>query len=190
MGQTQSFQPTWWRGEGGRAAGLFPCTEHSLCSRLQFTAFACIVSLNSHRNPRRHILLPLFFMSKLQLPKAGIVQGHIHSRTLIQNPPSARILGCPNPLLPTPSFRPWSQRPPWPWFHKVSGSRGLRCLQRLSLGPASASPLPVRAWLSSMPSLVLRFCTCEVELATQAIVQHEARCQSGCIFKSVPFTDV
>lgn len=41
-----------------------------------------------------------------------------------------------------------------------------------------------------MSSLVLSFCTGEVGLATQAIVQHEARCQSGCIFKSVPFTDV
>lgn len=54
VGQTKSFQPTWWRGEGGgTAAGLFPFTEHSQCPRLCLMAFTCIASLAVHRNGGR-----------------------------------------------------------------------------------------------------------------------------------------
>ena len=54
VGQTKSFQPTWWRGEGGgTAAGLFPFTERSQCPRLCLTAFTCISSLAVHRNGSR-----------------------------------------------------------------------------------------------------------------------------------------
>ena len=54
VGQTKSFQPTWWRGEGGgTAAGLFPFTERSQHPRLCLTAFTCIASLAVHRNGGR-----------------------------------------------------------------------------------------------------------------------------------------
>lgn len=61
VGQTQSFQPT-WSGAGGTAAGLFPCTEHSLCPRLRFAGFTCLASLIATETQGGGSCYPHFFI--------------------------------------------------------------------------------------------------------------------------------
>lgn len=126
VGQTKSFQPTWWKGEGGgTAAGLFPFTERSQRPRLCLTAFTCIASLAVHRNGGRPYC-PHFSDEETEALKAWpLAPGHA-IRTLTQQSQSAMVLGWP--LAARSGFQA-RVREAWSWCHKAFGgprSRGAR----------------------------------------------------------------
>lgn len=103
-GQTQSFHPTWCRGER-TAAGLFPFTERLLCPRPHFTASTHVRCL-SECPQKPHAASPIF--PTLHVRKQGserltLAQGPPLGR-VIRNPQSARVLGCPTALPVHPRF--------------------------------------------------------------------------------------
>lgn len=95
----------------------------------------------------------------------------------MQNPRVPRYWGALHPpACPPTEFLPRSR----PDSIGCQGARGER------MGPASAPSLPVGPQGSSLPTLVLSFCTREAGPATRAAVQQEAGCPSAYVFESAP----
>lgn len=182
VGQTQSFHPTWWRGEG-TAAGLFPFTGHLLCPRPHFSPLThrhCLSECPQKPNLASPIS-PVLRVRKRGSKRLTLAPGP-PVRTVIQNPQLARVSGCLTPpCLSTPQFLPGPQRPgpDSTGCRGTPGFRRARLRHLLSLWDPRGPHCPL--WSSSV-------CTCEAGPATQAAVQHEAGCQSACVFKSPPST--
>lgn len=138
VGQTKSFQPAWWRGEGGgTAAGLFPFTERSQRPRLCLTAFTCIASLAVHRNGGRPYY-PHFSDEETEALKAWRLFKITQLGSRFRNPSRSRYWG--SPWLPTPSFGPGSKRP---------GPDATRCVEVQGVGGPTAAEFGANFPLSS-----------------------------------------
>lgn len=150
VGQTQSFHPTWWRGEG-TAAGLFPFTGHLLCPRPHFSPLTrrhCLSSCPQKPNLASPIS-PVLRVRKRGSKRLTLAPGP-PVRTVIQTPQLARVSGCLiPPRLSTPEFLPGPQRP----GPDSTGCRGTPGFRRARLGTSSPCGTPGGLTVPSGPQV-------------------------------------
>lgn len=96
VGQTQSFHPTWWRGEGGDSCRPVSLYGALRVSQTPLPGFKCVASYFPQKPEVADPISPIFYMSKPKLPKAGTCS-RSHIRTLDSKSPIGQGIGASQP---------------------------------------------------------------------------------------------